>query len=341
MKRLLNNLYVFTENSYLSKQGETICVHIGGEEKTRVPIHNLEAVLCFANTTVSTPLLAFCGEKGIGLSFFNEQGKFYGRLEGPVRGNVLLRMAQYREAQNEKCLALARNFVAAKIANGRSLLVRSARESNAQEDSEELRKAAANISVLIPLLKSADNLDQLRGIEGIVANRYFAVFDRMIKADRDKFTFTKRSKRPPADPINSLLSFLYAVLANDVRSALEGVGLDPAVGFLHALRPGRPSLALDLMEEFRAPVCDRMVVAMINLKQIQYDDFEISPTGVSISDTARKTVISNWQKRKKEEIVHPFINEKIPIGLIPHVQAKLLAKHLRAELDHYPPFYWK
>lgn len=341
MKRLLNNLYVLTEDSYLSKQGETICVHVGGNEKVRVPIHNLEAVLCYCKTTVSTPLIAFCGEKGIGLSFFSDQGKFYGRIEGPVRGNVLLRTAQYNSAQNEQGLNVARNFVAAKIANSRNLLIRCARESNDLADAEELRKAARNISSLVPLLKSADNLDQLRGVEGIIANRYFSAFDRMIKADRANFAFTKRTKRPPTDPTNSLLSYLYALLTNDVRSALEGVGFDPAVGFLHALRPGRPSLALDLMEELRAPLCDRLAIAMINLKQIQANDFEVTPTAVNISETARKTVISAWQKRKKEEITHPFINEKIPIGLIPHIQAQLLARYLRGDLDYYPPFYWK
>ncbi len=341
MKHLLNNLYVLTEDSYLSKQGETICVHVGGNEKVRVPIHNLESVLCYCKTTVSTPLIAFCGERGIGLSFFSEQGKFYGRIEGPVRGNVLLRTAQYTAAQNDVCLTLARNFVAAKIANGRNLLIRCARESGDLADAEELRKAARNISSLVPLLKSVDNIDQLRGVEGIVANRYFSVFDRMIKVDRNSFAFTKRSKRPPLDPTNSLLSYLYMLLTNDVRSALEGVGLDPAVGFLHTLRPGRPSLALDLMEELRAPLCDRMAIAMINLKQISADDFEITPTSVNISEKARKTVIISWQQRKKDEINHPFVQEKIPIGLIPHVQAQILARFLRGELDCYPPFYWK
>lgn len=341
MKRLLNNLYVLTEDSYLSKQGETICVHVGGEEKVRVPIHNLEAVYCFSKTTVSTPLIAFCGERGIGLSFFNEQGKFYGRIEGPVRGNVLLRIAQYNMAQNDACIELARNFVAAKIANSRNLLIRCARESNDLGTAEELRKTAKNISSLVPLLKSVDNLDQLRGIEGIIANRYFSSFDRMIKVNRDTFSFKKRSKRPPTDPTNSLLSYLYMILTNDVRSALEGVGLDPAVGFLHTLRPGRPSLALDLMEELRAPLCDRLAIAMINLKQIQPSDFEVSPTAVNISDSARKKIITAWQKRKKEEIIHPFINERIPIGLIPHIQAQLLARYLRGDLDYYPPFYWK
>jgi CRISPR-associated protein Cas1 len=290
---------------------------------------------------VSTPLIAFCGERGIGLSFFSEQGKFYGRIEGPVRGNVLLRTAQYTAAQNDVCLTLARNFVAAKIANGRNLLIRCARESGDLADAEELRKAARNISSLVPLLKSVDNIDQLRGVEGIVANRYFSVFDRMIKVDRNSFAFTKRSKRPPLDPTNSLLSYLYMLLTNDVRSALEGVGLDPAVGFLHTLRPGRPSLALDLMEELRAPLCDRMAIAMINLKQISADDFEITPTSVNISEKARKTVIISWQQRKKDEINHPFVQEKIPIGLIPHVQAQILARFLRGELDCYPPFYWK
>ncbi|KKM12691.1 CRISPR-associated protein Cas1 [Clostridiales bacterium PH28_bin88] len=341
MKRLLNILYVLTEDSYLSKQGETICIHVGGNEKVRVPIHNLESVLCFSKTTVSTPLIAFCGERGIGLAFFSEQGRFYGRIEGPVRGNVLLRTAQYFATKSALGLPLAKNFVAAKIANGRNVLLRSARESKDPEDTERLQQAAADIACLASQVKTAENLDQLRGAEGIIANRYFAAFDRMIKVNREEFNLKKRTKRPPVDRTNALLSFLYMLLANDVRSALEGVGLDPAVGYLHALRPGRPSLALDLMEELRAPLCDRMVVAMINLKQVQGDDFDITPTGININEDTRKTVITAWQKRKKEEIIHPYLDEKVPIGLIPHLQAQLLARHLRGDLDFYPPFYWK
>lgn len=341
MKRLLNTLYVLTENSYLSKQGETICVHVGGTEKVRVPIHTLEAIMCFGNTTVSTPLIAFCGERGIGLSFYSDQGRFYGRIEGPVRGNVLLRTKQYSVAQSDEAVGLAKNFVAAKIANSRNVLLRSARESNVPEASQKLKNAAQDMARLASQLKTADSLDQVRGIEGIVANRYFAVFGYMIKSFSDDFFFEKRSKRPPQDRVNALLSFLYTLLVHDTRSALEGIGLDPAVGFLHAMRPGRPSLALDLMEELRAPLCDRLALSLINLKQLQANDFEITPTGVVMTEAARKTVLVAWQKRKREEITHPFLQEKIPIGLIPHLQAQLLAQFLRGDLDLYPPFLWR
>lgn len=341
MKRLLNTLYVLTEDSYLSKQGETICVHVGGVEKVRVPVHTLESILCFGNTTVSTPLIAFCGEKGIGLTFYSDQGRFYGRIEGPVRGNVLLRTRQYSAANSELALLLAKNFVATKIANTRNVLLRSARDSTDHEAGSKLKKAAQEIAFLSSQLMEAENHDQIRGIEGIVANRYFAVFDYMVKLNKDDFTFEKRSKRPPMDRINALLSFLYMLLANDMRSALEGVGLDPAVGFLHAMRPGRPSLALDLMEELRAPLCDRMALALINLKQVQADGFELTPTDVYMAEETRKTVIAAWQNRKKEEITHPFLEEIMPIGLLPHIQAQLLAQSLRGDLDSYPPFYWK
>lgn len=341
MKRLLNTLYVLTENSYLSKQGETICVHVGGVEKVRVPAHTLESILCFGNTTVSTPLVGFCGKKGIGLAFFSDQGWFYGRIEGPVSGNVLLRTEQYSTACNEHALALAKNIVAAKIANERNVLLRSARDSSDHEIGNRLKRAAKKISYLASQLETTKDHDHIRGVEGIVANRYFAVFDDMIKVNKQEFYFIKRSKRPPMDRVNALISFLYMLLANDMRSALEGVGLDPAVGFLHAMRPGRPSLALDLMEELRAPLCDRMALALINLKQVQGDGFEVVPTAVRMTEETRKTVITAWQKRKKETITHPFLEETMPIGLIPHIQAQLLARYLRGDIDFYPPFHWR
>lgn len=341
MKRLLNTLYVLTEKSYLSKQGETVCIHVGGVEKVRVPVHTLESILCLGNTSVSSPLIAFCGEKGIGLAFYSDQGRFYGRVEGPVRGNVLLRTKQYSAAHTEQALLLAKNFIATKIANKRNVLLRSARDSNNQEANNKLKGAAKEIAFLSTQLKSAKCHNQVRGIEGIIANRYFAVFDCMIKVNKKDFTFKKRSKRPPMDKVNALLSFLYMLLANDMHSALEGVGLDPAVGFLHAVRPGRPSLALDLMEELRAPLCDRIALALINLKQVQAKGFEQTPTSVRMTEETRKTIITVWQKRKKETIIHPFLEEKMPIGLIPHIQAQLLARHLRGDLDCYPPFLWK
>lgn len=341
MKHMLNTLYVLSEDSYVYKQGETIAVRVGGEERVRVPAHTIDSVICYANTTVSTPLLAFCGERGIGLSFFSPNGKFYGRLEGPVKGNVLLRKTQYRLAEDKESVTLARNIVGAKIANCRNVLLRAARETDVNDTQIALQNAAAEIAVLARQISASNDLETIRGVEGIVANRYFGAFNAMIKFNKDEFYFSSRTRRPPRDRINSLISYLYMMLVNDVRSALEGVGLDPAVGFLHAVRPGRPSLALDLMEEFRAPLCDRMALTLINLRKIQPDDFEITPTSVNISEKARKSIISAWQSRKKDTIKHPFLNETVPIGLLPHVQAQLMARYLRGDVDQYPPFYWR
>lgn len=342
MKKLLNTLYVLTEDSYISKQGETICVHVGGEEKVRVPAHTIESVVCFGNTTVSTPLLAFCGEKGIGLVFLNEYSRFYGRLEGPVKGNVLLRRAQYLATENKvKTSTLAFWFVTTKVANTRNTLLRAARESEDEFAINALLEAAANLSRLVKTMDPNMPVEQIRGIEGNAAATYFSVFDYMIKANKQDFYFKARSRRPPLDNVNTLISFLYALLLNDTRSALEGVGLDPAAGFLHALRPGRPSLALDLIEELRSPLCDRLAISLINLKQLQQKDFESSLTGVLLSAEAKKIILTAWQKRKREEITHPYLNEKIQIGLIPYVQAQLLARYLRGDIAEYPPFLWK
>lgn len=341
MKKLLNVLYVITENSYISKQGETICVHVSGVEKVRVPAHTLESIVCFGNTTISTPLIEFCSEHGIGLTFLSQYGRFYGRLEGATRGNVLLRRAQYRAAESEQCLEIARNIVAAKIANSRQVLMRAARESATVESGERLRSAVYEIAKLSAQALQASSLDELRGVEGIIANRYYSVFNDMIRANKESFQFVRRSKRPPRDRINALLSYLYVLLAHDVRAALEGVGLDPAVGYLHAMRPGRASLALDLMEELRAPLCDRLALALVNLRQLQPDDFDIEGTEVRMSESARRTVLAAWQKRKREEIQHPYLNEKVPIGLIPHLQAQLMARYLRQDIDSYPPLLWK
>jgi CRISPR-associated protein Cas1 len=342
MKHLLNVLYVITEDSYLSKQGETICVHVGGEEKVRVPAHTVESIVCFGHTTVSTPLIGFLGERAIGLSFLSEGGRFYGRMQGPVHGNVLLRKAQYAAASDaEKAAQLACGFVLCKIANSRTVILRAAREHNDADATAGLRKAAGELGAIAASLRPELGIETLRGLEGAAANIYFSAFDAMIRANRQDFYFRSRSRRPPLDNMNAILSFLYALTANDTRSALEGVGLDPAMGFLHALRPGRPGLALDLMEELRAGLCDRLALALVNMRQLQGNDFETTPTGVHLCDKARRALITAWQKRKREEIQHPFLNEKVEVGLIPHLQAQLLARHLRGDLDSYPPFYWK
>ena len=342
MKHLLNVLYVVTEDSYISKQGETICVHVGGEEKVRVPAHTVESIVCFGHTTVSTPLLGFLGERGIGLSFLSESGRFYSRMEGPVRGNVLLRRAQYTTAcDGAKSGQLAYWFVVCKIANSRNVLLRAAREHTDPNTAANLKKAAEDLAAIVVALRPDAGLDTLRGLEGSAAYIYFGAFDGMIRANREDFYFRGRSRRPPLDNMNAIMSFLYALLTNDVRSALEAVGLDPAMGFLHALRPGRPSLALDLMEELRAWLCDRLALSLVNLRQLQGKDFETTPTSVHLADKARRELITAWQKRKREELQHPFLEESVPIGLIPFVQAQLLARHLRGDLDSYPPFHWK
>lgn len=342
MKHLLNVLYILTADSYIYKQGETICVKIGGQEKVRVPVHTIESVVCFGNTTVSTPFIEFCGERGVGLTFLSDYGKFYGRINGPVHGNVLLRMSQYnRMKEKDKVINLSKNFVAAKIANSRNTLLRSARENNDYQVQTALRDAAKEMAIIAKELNQVESLDALRGIEGICAKHYFNVFDNLIKVNKDQFYFSNRNRRPPTDNVNALLSFIYKLLTNDICSALETVGLDIAAGFLHAVRPGRPSLALDILEELRSPLCDRFVISLINLKQLQAKDFESGPDGVKLRKDGMRKLITAWQARKKEEIVHPFIEEKIKIGLIPYVQAQLLARYLRGDLDAYPPFYWK
>lgn len=338
----MNVLYVVTEDSHLSRQGETICIKVGGVEKVRVPSHTIESIICFGNTSITTPLIEFCGEKGIGLSFMGEYGKFYGRLEGPVRGNVLLRTRQYFAASDsKKSSEIAYSLLIAKIANSRNVIVRYIRDNPESPQIRVLKDAVMDMANVAKHLGPAIPLDKLRGFEGMAANIYFSVFDHLIKMDKDNFYFKSRSRRPPLDNMNAVMSFLYMLLTHDARSALEGVGLDPAVGYLHAMRPGRPSLALDLMEELRSPLCDRLALSLVNLRQLQAKDFKLGPDGVSLSESARRCVLGAWQERKKEEIIHPYLNEKISIGLILHVQAQLLARYLRGDLDAYPPFYWR
>lgn len=342
MKKILNVLYILTPESYVSRQGETISVRVGGEEKVRIPIHTIESIVCMANTTVSTPLIGLCGEAGIGLAFLSENGKFYGRFTGPVSGNVLLRHAQYRASTDLMAqLPLVMGFIAAKLANTRNVLLRASRETSVETSRFALQEAAASLARIAKDIPRQDSVASLRGLEGLAASHYFGAFDHMIRANKSDFFFRERSKRPPLDNMNAIMSFLYALLANDVRSSLEAVGLDPATGFLHALRPGRPSLALDLMEELRAPLCDRLALTLVNLRQLTGESFEHTSSEVRMTEDARKLLIAAWQKRKREEILHPYLGEKIPIGLIPHVQALLLARHLRGDLPQYPPFYWK
>lgn len=342
MAKLLNTLYVTTEGSYLFCENEAIAVKIGGEVKVRLPAHTIETVVCFGNTTVSTPLIAFCGERGIGLVFLSKYGRFYGRVSGPVSGNVLLRRRQYKASEDpEFSVSFIRDLLSCKLINSRNMLLRSSREHPDVKAAEELKAAAAQLGELGEQLRTENCPETLRGIEGVAAGIYFGQFDRMLKTKSDELCFDVRSRHPPQNPVNAVLSFLYVLLASDIQSALETVGLDPAAGFLHAIRPGRPSLALDLMEELRAPLCDRLVLTLFNRGQLTPTDFKYNSGACTMSEEARRLIISSWQSRKKETILHPFLKEQIEIGLISHIQAKLLARVLRGDLDRYPPFVWR
>lgn len=343
MKRHQNTLYVTTQGAYLAKEGEAVVVRIEKETKLHVPIHLLGSIVCFGQVTASPFVLGFCGERGVGVSFLTVNGRFLARVQGPISGNVLLRREQYRRADDETAsAALARNVVAAKIANSRTVVLRALRDRPQSAGSDALRAAAAVLAQHLAALHEGLPLDSVRGIEGVAARTYFEVFDHLVTQQKEHFFFRERSRRPPLDNLNALLSFLYTLVCHDVAAALESVGLDPACGFLHRDRPGRPSLALDLMEELRAYLADRLALSLINLQQIRPADFERKESGGIILDNeARKTVLVAYQKRKQEEISHPFLGEKTTVGLLPHLQAALLARHLRGDLDAYPPFFWK
>jgi CRISPR-associated protein Cas1 len=344
MKHLLNTLFVTTQGAYLSREGETVNVRVEKETKLRVPIHTLGGIVCFGQVSCSPPLMGLCGERGVALSFLSEHGRFLARVQGPVSGNVLLRREQYRRADdNAAAASQARAVVTAKIANSRTVLLRTCRECPDAPHAPDLRRAAKDLARMLGQLRDASlETDAIRGMEGEAASAYFGVFDHLITAQKADFFFRTRSRRPPLDNVNALLSFIYTLLAHDVAAALECVGLDPAVGCLHRDRPGRPGLALDLMEEFRPVLADRLALSLINRQQIKGKGFTRSETGaVTMDDATRKEVLVAWQTRKQEEIEHPFIEEKVAVGLLPHVQAMLLARHLRGELDAYPAFFWR
>ncbi|MBR1859321.1 MAG: type I-C CRISPR-associated endonuclease Cas1 [Selenomonadaceae bacterium] len=338
MKQLGNVLFILTEGSYLYCQNETIAVKIGGKDKVRIPAHTIDSIVCLCNMTVSTPFIGFCGEHGIGLSFHSDYGKFYGRIQGAVNGNVLLRQQQYAWIHQPESVEVVRNILYGKIINSRNVLLKSART---QSKDDTLQHAAELLSEQCKNLENVSTIDSMRGIEGSAATIYFHAFDSMLKIDDEEMHFVRRSKHPPENRVNAILSFTYMLLKNDVQSAIESVGLDPAAGYLHTLRPGRPSMALDLMEELRSPLCDRFVISLINLKQIQSDDFEMEGNEYRLKEKSRRLIIDQWQKRKKEEIMHPFLKEKIPIGLISYCQAMLLARYMRGDLDGYPAFIWR
>lgn len=343
MRRHLNTLFVTTQGAYLAKEGETVVVKVDGETRMQLPIHNLGSIVAFGQVSVSPFLMGHCAENRVCLSFLSEHGRFLARVEGATSGNVLLRREQYRRADDpEACTSLVRAIVSAKIANCRVGLLRGARDRPDVEGAEQLRKAGRALAGHLEAVSCRAEVDALRGIEGLAARDYFAAFDDLITQQKEAFRFVGRSRRPPLDPINALLSFVYTLLVHDVRGALEGVGLDPSVGFLHRDRPGRPGLALDLMEELRPFFADRIVLSLVNLRQIDAGRFRYTESGaVLLDEEGRKSVLVAYQKRKQEEIVHPFLGEKTTVGLIPHLQALLMARHLRGDLDGYPPFFWK
>ena len=340
MKKLLNTLYVSTQGIYLHQEGESVVASLNREAVLRLPIHTLSGIVCFGQVSCSPPLLGLCGERGVHVSFLTERGKFLARVTGPVCGNVLLRREQMRRAEDPDAVCeIARSFVLGKLANSRTVLQRALRDHGS--DTALTQAVDAIAGVLRRVLRAKDT-DSLRGLEGEAASHYFAAFNGLILTQQDAFLMTTRSRRPPLDPLNALLSFLYTLLAHDCESALEGIGLDPQVGFLHALRPGRPSLALDLMEEFRAILADRVALSLINLNQVTGKGFTTTESGaVVMDDDTRKTVLQTWQKKKQETVQHPFLDEKVEIGLLPHAQALLLARHLRGDLDAYPPYIQK
>lgn len=338
MKKLLNTLYITTQGSYLHKERETIVIKVGDDKVKQLPALNIEHIMCFGQVSVSPFLMGYCGESGIGLSFFTEYGKFLARVQGNQSGNVLLRRTQYRVADDEiRANAIAQIFVGAKIANVRTVLMRELRNHG---ENSSIKSAVLRLSDSLTYCAKTKTVAQTMGIEGEAAATYFEIFNELLRGSG--FKFNGRVRRPPTDPVNALLSFIYSLWTKECAHALQGVGLDPYVGFLHQDRPGRLSLALDLLEEFRAPIADRLVLTLINRKQIQIKDFVQESSGaVRLTDDARKVVLTAYQERKQEEITHPFLNEKMAIGLIPHYQALLLARHLRGDTAHYPPYLLK
>ena len=338
---LLNTLYVTTPESRLRLDNDTLRVELEEESRLRVPLHHLQAVVCFGHVSLSTPLMHRLAEAGIALVLLNANGRFMARLEGAVSGNVLLRQAQHRLASDDPAcaLALARSIVAGKLKNQRQVLLRGSRDAKSAEEQAPLDRAAQNLAASLRALPAAGDLDTLRGVEGEAARTYFEALNRLVRADRREiFAMNGRSRRPPRDRMNALLSFLYAMWMNDCRSACEAAGLDAQVGFLHALRPGRAALALDLMEEFR-PFADRLALSLVNRSQLAAGDFDVREGGaVALRDDARKAVVVAFQERKQETLTHPLLAEPLALGLVPLVQARMLARVVRGDADSYLPF---
>jgi CRISP-associated protein Cas1 len=344
MKHVRNTLYLTQENSYVHKDGMSIVVHKDRQKIAQFPVHAIGEIVCFGfGISVSPALTEHCAKEGVTIVWVDGNGRFLARMQGPTQGNVLLRRAQYHACDDPaKSLDIARCCVAAKVQNQRNTLLRFLRNHPEADGEGEMKQILSRMDGIHFRLRNADSVDSLRGMEGDAAEAYFSVFDRMILVPGPDFRFTSRSRRPPLDRVNALLSYTYSILALDLRSALESVGIDPFVGFLHVERPGRPSLALDLMEEFRSAFADRLVLGLVNLKQVDASGFVVQPTGeVEMKPETRKTLLAAYQKRKRETIQHAFLEEDLDIGLIFLAQARLLARHLRGDLEYYPAFLWR
>ena len=343
MRKLLNTLYVTSPDSYLSPDGENVVIYDNDTELGRIPLHNLEGIVSFGYRGMSPALMGGCAERDISLCVLSPQGRFLARVTGRVRGNVLLRRKQYQVSMNQDAsLMIAKNCILGKVYNARWVLERAVRDHGLQIDTEKVKDAAGFLKQSLRRIEESRDMAQLQGYEGEDASIYFGVFDQLILQQKKDFYFKGRNRRPPLDNVNAMLSFVYTLLANTVASALETVGLDPYVGFMHTDRPGRLSLALDLMEELRPVLADRFVLTLINRKMVNKKDFSRKEDGaVIMRDEARKLLLSEWQNKKKEVITHPYLNEKVEWGMIPFVQAMLLSRYLRGDIDEYPPFFWK
>lgn len=343
MKKLLNTLYVTSEKKYLSLDGENIVIVENGKEMARMPLHNLESIITFSYVGVSPALMGGCVQRNIAITFMTPSGRYLASVTGKTKGNVILRKTQYKISENEEVsTTIAKNFIVGKVFNCRWMLERAKRDHYLQIDVNRIQNASAQLKDALDNIRKCTNAQELRGREGAAATVYFSVFNELILQQKDTFFFKTRTRRPPLDKINALLSFTYSMLTSMVTSALEAVGLDPAVGFMHGIRPGRNSLALDMMEEMRPCLADRFVLTLVNKQIISEHDFlEKEDGAIILCDDARNKVLSEWQKRKQVQIIHPFLKEKISWGLVPHVQAMLMARFLRGDLDAYPPFFWK
>lgn len=343
MKKLLNTLFITQPNVYMSLDGDNIILLKQKEKLGRLPLHNLESIVAFGHTGASPALMGYCAERNISIVFLTMSGRFLARVTGKSRGNVILRKKQYRISDDELVSArVARNFIIGKIFNQKWMIERSTRDNPLRIDIPQFKEVSQHLSIIMQEVRKCEDLERLRGLEGQAATSYNRIFDQMILQQKEYFYFHSRNRRPPMDNMNAMLSFAYTLLTNDMASALEGVGLDAYVGFLHRDRPGRPSLALDVMEELRGIYADRFVLSLVNKKVVNKDDFVRKENGaVIMTDHARKKFLKAWQNKKQEKITHPFLKEKISWGLVPHAQALLLARFLRSDLDEYPPFLWK